>query len=81
MSNRITKRNDSGRPQEMRCDCGATLEFGSPGSDIECQKCGTEYNSAGQKLAPREFWGEETGETAADYFAGFNNPERAFDEQ
>ena len=29
----------------------------------ECEKCGTEYDSAGWRLAPREFWGEETGET------------------
>lgn len=27
-----------------------------------CEVCGTEYNSAGQRLAPREQWGEETGE-------------------
>ena len=28
----------------------------------ECDNCGTEYNGSGQELAPREFWGEETGE-------------------
>jgi hypothetical protein len=28
--------------------------------------CGAEYNSAGQELAPRECWGEETGEHPAD---------------
>lgn len=39
-----------------------------------------EYNSSGQMLAPREQWGEETGETAADYDRGFNDPGRAFDE-
>jgi hypothetical protein len=28
--------------------------------------CGTDFNSAGQRLAPRFFWGEETGEHWAD---------------
>lgn len=27
-----------------------------------CDKCGADYNSAGQHLAPREQWGEDTGE-------------------
>ena len=27
-----------------------------------CDRCGTEYNGGGQQLAPRRFWGEETGE-------------------
>lgn len=29
--------------------------------------CGAEYNTAGQRLSDRSFWGEETGETAADF--------------
>ena len=29
-------------------------------------ECGIDYNSAGQELAPREFWGEETGESYAE---------------
>lgn len=29
-------------------------------------ECGLDYNSAGQQLAPRSQWGEETGETSAD---------------
>jgi hypothetical protein len=28
--------------------------------------CGTDYNMSGQMLAPREQWGEETGESVAD---------------
>lgn len=28
--------------------------------------CGRDYNMSGQELAPREQWGEETGETYAD---------------
>lgn len=35
------------------------------GSTNTC-KCGADYNSFGQRLAPREQWGEETGETLAD---------------
>jgi hypothetical protein len=31
------------------------------GSTNTCE-CGSEYNSAGQELSPRECWGEETGE-------------------
>lgn len=31
-----------------------------------CDVCGTDYNSSGQKLAPREQWGLETGESVAD---------------
>lgn len=31
-----------------------------------CPHCETDYNGSGQQLAPREQWGEETGETAAD---------------
>jgi len=33
-------------------------------------ECGIDYNSAGQELAPRSQWGEETGETAADILMG-----------
>ena len=77
MPDRITKRNEDGRPIQMRCDCGRTLNAGR--GDTDCEGCGREYNSAGQLLAPRSQWGEETGETAADYDQGYNNPERAFD--
>jgi hypothetical protein len=31
-----------------------------------CDGCGAEYNSDGQRLAPRELWGAETGEHPAD---------------
>lgn len=66
-------------PGLMVCDCGEELDMIRPGADIHCD-CGRSYNSAGQLLAPREQWGEETGETASDYDRGFANPERAFDE-
>ncbi len=46
-----------------KCDCGRRVDLG--GFTNTCD-CGADYNSAGQRLAPRSQWGEETGETAAD---------------
>lgn len=40
--------------------CNAEVEL--YGFTNTCE-CGTDYNWAGQELAPREFWGEETGES------------------
>lgn len=31
-----------------------------------CDGCGADYNSSGQRLAPRSQWGEETGESLGD---------------
>jgi hypothetical protein len=46
------------------CDCcGRHIEL--EGFTNTC-KCGAEYNSAGQRLAARSQWGEETGEHPAD---------------
>ena len=49
----------------VRCECGAevpcTDSFANP-----CNRCQREYMSGGQLLAPREQWGEETGESIAD---------------
>ena len=61
-------RIDPGRwePGLLRCDCGAEIEMGGPGEDVECDQCGREFNSGGQELAPREHWGEETGEHWTD---------------
>lgn len=42
------------------CGCGR-LVYLSSGWANACA-CGTEYNGAGQQLAPRCQWGEETGE-------------------
>ncbi len=33
-------------------------------------ECGADYNSSGQLLAPREQWGEETGESLSDIYNG-----------
>ena len=46
------------------CKCGGKVEL----KDFtnSCESCGKDYNSSGQQLAPREQWGEETGEHPAD---------------
>jgi len=46
----------------IECVCKAHIQLWGSWAN-ECEKCGREYNGAGQALAPREFWGEETGET------------------
>lgn len=51
-------------PAIGRCHCGAEVELDS--FTNTCDRCGRDYNSAGQELAPREQWGEETGESPAD---------------
>jgi hypothetical protein len=81
MSDRTKHERDGDRRLvSLVCHCGARVEMtGRPGADTQCDKCGTEFNSAGQTLAPRAQWGEETGETANDYDRGFNDPEHAFD--
>lgn len=53
-------------PAAVRCDCGAVVELYSTWANA-CDACGREYNGSGQTLAPREQWGEETGETQADF--------------
>lgn len=45
------------------CDCGAEVIL--DGFTCPCE-CGADYNSAGQRLAPRTQWGEETGESLSD---------------
>lgn len=68
-------------PEGLTCDCGTFLDYPGPGRDYYCPHCHRDYNSAGQRLAPRCQWGEETGETAADYFDGVANPERALEDR
>lgn len=50
--------------------CGQPLELTSSWAN-SCPSCGTEYNGAGQRLAPRSQWGEETGET---FYSGEPDP-------
>lgn len=51
----------------IKC-CGEELDCG--GFTNTCEICGADYNWAGQRLAPRSQWGEETGECAADILCG-----------
>lgn len=50
-------------PSIGRCLCGREVEL--HGFTNTCE-CGLDYNSSGQLLAPRCFWGEETGESLSD---------------
>lgn len=59
----IKRRAGRDEPAIGKCACGREVELW--GFTNTCA-CGADYNSAGQRLAPREQWGEETGETAAD---------------
>lgn len=63
-----TIRNTYWEPSEWKCDCGATVYGGGPGDDFDCNVCGRMYNAFGQRLAPVEQWGYETGEHPADIY-------------
>ena len=45
-------------------DCGRWVELS--GFTNTCENCGADYSKSGQRLAPREQWGVETGEHPAD---------------
>jgi hypothetical protein len=47
--------------------CGTPLVCS--GFTNPCPHCHTDYNWAGQRLAPRAQWGEETGERLEDILA------------
>jgi len=47
----------------LLCDCGREVDL--VGFTNSCS-CGADYDSAGNLLAPREQWGEETGEYLGD---------------
>jgi len=49
------------------CKCGQVFTILN-WFEEECPKCGRLYNGAGQELAPRSQWGEETGESPADIY-------------
>lgn len=60
----VEKREWSYRhPSVGLCVCGREVVL--DGFTCPCE-CGRDYNSGGQLLAPREQWGEETGEHLAD---------------
>lgn len=50
-------------PKIKRCQCGRDVVCS--GFTNTCD-CGRDYNWSGSLLAPREQWGEETGEHPAD---------------
>jgi len=49
----------------VNCSCGEEIECTSFTNTCDC---GNDYNFAGQLLAPREQWGEETGEDWHDCY-------------
>ena len=52
------------RPIIGKCDdCGNEVELTGFTNTCDCR---ADYNWSGQRLAPRERWGEETGESLAD---------------
>jgi hypothetical protein len=51
-------------PAVGQCRCGAEVEL--DGFTNTCDNCHADYNWAGQLLAPRSQWGEETGEHLSD---------------
>lgn len=51
------------QPTVIECDCGAHVELRTNSNQCEC---GRWYNMSGQLLVHPRFWGEETGETAAE---------------
>lgn len=56
----VVRREGSYRvPAVGECPCGAHVELAHFTNTCEC---GRDYNGSGQELAPREQWGEETGE-------------------
>lgn len=50
------------KTRTKNCRCGNVIALTSAWANC-CTNCGTEYNGAGQRLAPRSQWGVETGET------------------
>ncbi len=52
-------------PGEIECNCGKDTVV-LHGFTNTCETCNRDYNMSGQELAPREFWGEETGESLSD---------------
>jgi hypothetical protein len=58
--------------------CGTEVELGH--FTCTCDRCGADYNWAGQRLASRCQWGEETGETAADILVSDAELRRSLDD-
>ncbi len=54
--------------RSLKCGCGRRVHLTGSRSDTYPCDCGADYNGSGQRLAPREQWGEETGEHPADIY-------------
>lgn len=65
-------------PRLKKCKCGHTVVCSS--FTNTCRACGRDYNRAGQLLAPRDQWGDETGETANDVLVSDERLVRALEE-
>ncbi len=50
-------------PRVITCACGRKVAC--TGFTNSCE-CGADYNRTGDRLTPREQWGEETGEHPTD---------------
>lgn len=62
----VVRREGSYRvPAVGECSCGAHVELAHFTNTCVC---GRDYNGSGQELAPREQWGEETGEHWTDCY-------------
>lgn len=60
----VTRYTNSYRvPRIGECTCGEEVALDSFTNTCSC---GADYNTSGQRLAPREQWGEETGEHWSD---------------
>ena len=59
-------------PKVIRCCENGNVSLSS-GLTNTCRACGADYNGFGQRLAPREQWGEETGEHWSDLMDYGNN--------
>ena len=51
------------QPAIGKCSCGREVDLAHFTNTCNC---GADYNMSGQRLAPRQFWGEETGEQPSD---------------
>jgi hypothetical protein len=57
--------NSNWEPGVIECVCGAEVTLAMSMTNT-CAACERDYNGYGQLLAPREQWGEETGESSGD---------------
>lgn len=54
------------KPSKIICECGNDLYIWQDQFTNTCPICGADYDGNGSRLADREKWGMETGETYSD---------------